>query len=53
MLPLDAMLAPTAAAAVAEWKKPKWAEAGAPYPGLAAAWRAWRAAAPLRRALTS
>ena len=46
--PLDVVLAPNAAAAVAEWRKPKWLDAGAPFPGILVAQRVWREGAILR-----
>jgi hypothetical protein len=48
MFPLDAMQAPTFAECLEIWKDPKWAEAGAPFPGEAKALEAWNLAAPLR-----
>lgn len=50
MIPLDVILAPTLLAALKLWRDPKWAEIGAPYPGLRKAADAWRSGAPLRDA---
>ena len=47
--PLDVILSPTASAAVTEWRKPKWRDAGAPFPGIVKALRAWREGAVLRK----
>jgi len=48
MIPVAAMLAHTAVAAVAEWRKPHWTAAGATFPGVLLAIRKWEEAAILR-----
>ena len=48
MIPWDVIMSPTLLAAITEWRDPRWAEAGAPYPGMVKAAEAWHAGAPLR-----
>ena len=49
MIPLDVILAPNLLTAMLEWRKPKWADAGAPWPGLQKAADAWRSGEILRK----
>jgi len=41
-IPLDVIFCDSIITAVAEWRKPKWADAGCPFPGIRVVVDAWR-----------
>lgn len=49
MIPYDIAIMPKGIEAMATWKRAT--SPACPWPGLAVAWRLWKAAAPLREAV--